>query len=70
MNMPSQEVREYLSSIIDRRNQIAHEADINPSPYEYLLPIDRQMVVDAVDFIEQISEHIYDVIAYPYSQSD
>ncbi len=63
MNMPPQEVREYLGSIIDRRNQIAHEADSNPSPHEDLWPIDRQMVVDSVDFIEQISERIYDVIA-------
>ena len=63
MGDSSQGVREKLSLIADRRNKIAHEADINPSPYEDLWPIDRQTVNDAVDFIESIVESIHLIIA-------
>ena len=63
MDMSPQEVRERLNLIVDRRNKIAHEADVNRSPYEGLLPIDRRMADDAVDFIERVGENIYAVIA-------
>ena len=63
MGVSSQDVRENLSLIADRRNKIAHEADINPSPYEELWPIDRQTVTGAIDFIESIAECIYMIIA-------
>ena len=59
----SSEVREKLNSIVVRRNQIAHEADINPSPYEDLWPIDKQTVSESVDFIERIAEAIYAAIS-------
>ena len=62
MSMSSQEVRERLQLIVDRRNRIAHEADVNPSPYEDRFSIDRQMVADAVDFIESVAESMYAVI--------
>ena len=63
MGISPQEARERLSLIVDRRNSIAHEADVNPSPYEGLLPIDRQMTADAIEFIERVGEHIYAIIA-------
>ena len=63
VGVSSREVREKLSLIVDRRNKIAHEADINPSPYEDLWPIDRQTVNGAVDFIESIVESIHLIIA-------
>ena len=62
LGMSAGEVRERLSAIVARRNQIAHEADINPSPYEDLWPIDEQTVSESVDFIERIAESIYAVI--------
>lgn len=63
MGTPSDEVRNRLRLIVDRRNKIAHEADVNPSPYEELWPIDRQMVTESVDFIERLVESMYSVIA-------
>ena len=63
MDMSPQEVRERLNLIVDRRNGIAHEADVNPIFHEGLLPIDRRMADDAVDFIERVGENIYAVIA-------
>lgn len=63
MSMSSQEVRERLQLIVDRRNRIAHEADANPSPYEDRFLIDRQMVADAVDFIESVAESMYSAIS-------
>lgn len=63
MGTPSDEVRNRLRLIVDRRNQIAHEADVNPSPYEELWPIDRQIVTESVDFIERVVESMYSVIA-------
>ena len=63
MDTPPEVVRGRLKIIVDRRNGIAHEADVNRSPYEGLLPIDRRMADDAVDFIERVGESIYAVIA-------
>lgn len=63
MGIPPDEVRDRLRLIADRRNQIAHEADVNPSPYEELWPIDRQIVTESVDFIERVVESMYSVIA-------
>ncbi len=59
---PSQEVRERLQFIVDRRNKIAHESDMIPSPYDELWPIDRQMATDAVDFIDNVAESIHSII--------
>ena len=63
MDMSSQEVRETLHLIVSRRNQIAHEADVNPSPYEDRFSIDRKMVTEAVEFIEEVAESMYVVIS-------
>ncbi len=62
MNMSSQDIRETLSLIAKRRNQIAHEADINPSPYYELWPIDSNTVSSNVDFIERLCEAVHDVV--------
>lgn len=57
------QIKEQLSSIVERRDKIAHEADIDPS---YNIgerwPIDENMVNDAVDFIEQVVESIHQVL--------
>ena len=63
MSMSSQEAKETLQLIVGRRNQIAHEADINPSPYEELFSIDRQMVTEAIEFVEDVVESMYAVIS-------
>ena len=65
----TQEVRDRLKLIVQRRNKIAHEADIMPDyagqiAYSDLRsPIDPSMVGDAVDFIEQVAEAIYELVS-------
>ena len=60
-----QEVTDTLSLIVQRRNKIAHEADIVPdiagqiAYSNFRSPIDEGMVQDAINFIEQVSETIY-----------
>ena len=62
MGSTPEEVKENLRIIVKRRNQIAHEADMIPSPFEERWSINRMMVSDAVDMIEKIAEAIYDVV--------
>ncbi|MDE5122675.1 MAG: hypothetical protein O4965_22525 [Trichodesmium sp. St19_bin1] len=49
--------------MVERRNKIAHEADIDPS---YNIgerwPIDEDMVNDAVNFIEGVVHSIHQVL--------
>ncbi len=67
--METQEVRDRLKLIIQRRNKIAHEADIMPDyagqiAYSDLRsPIDPSMVDDTLDFIEQMVEAIYALVS-------
>lgn len=63
MDASPQAVRDGLDIIVKRRNNIAHEADVSPTTYEGLLPIDRRLTTDAVDFIERVGENIYAAIA-------
>ena len=63
MGTPADDLTERLRAIIDRRNKIAHEADMSPPPHEDdRLEIDRRMVSDAVDFLEQLVEAIHEII--------
>jgi len=63
MDKPAKDIKQELSIIVDRRNKIAHEADINP---EYDLgdrwEINEEDVNDAVDFIEQVVESIHSIL--------
>ena len=56
-------IKQELQEIVKRRNQITHEADIDPT---YGLGnrwlIDESMVNDAVDFIEQVVESIHQIL--------
>ncbi|MBW4491506.1 MAG: hypothetical protein KME26_00040 [Oscillatoria princeps RMCB-10] len=59
----AKEIKQELSSIVDRRNKIAHEADIDPS---YNIgtrwPIYEIQVDSAINFIQQVVESIHQVI--------
>jgi hypothetical protein len=55
-------VKNELDLIIKRRDQIAHEADSDPSYPDARWPIDEMMVNDAVAFIEKIVHAIHKVI--------
>ena len=57
-----QDVKTQLNLIVDRRNKIAHEADIDPILPSRRWPIDEIVVDDAIHFIEQIAETIYQIL--------
>ena len=50
-----------LCAIVDRRNKIAHEADLDPGNPGERWPIDRPLVEEAIDFIESTIRAIYEV---------
>ena len=62
IGMASQDVKEKLNLIVDRRNKIAHEADMDATLPGSRWSIDETWVDDAVNFIEQIAETIYDIL--------
>jgi hypothetical protein len=55
------QVKASLSLIVDRRNKIAHEADIDPSFPGLRWPIDPAMVEGIFDEIEEIGRAIFSV---------
>lgn len=48
------DVKTQLKLIVDRRNKIAHEADMDPTPPRSRYPITRILVDDSLDFLEEI----------------
>jgi RiboL-PSP-HEPN len=60
---PAKDVKQQLSVIVDRRNKIAHEADIDPTfGIGSRWYIDEILVNDAVNFIEQVVESIHQIL--------
>ncbi|MEH2424890.1 MAG: HEPN domain-containing protein [Nostoc sp.] len=63
MNKPPEDIKQQLTLIVDRRNKIAHEADIDPTlNIGNRWYIDESMVGDTVDFIEQVVESIHQIL--------
>lgn len=63
MTRSAKDVKQQLNSIVDRRNKIAHEADIDPTfNIGDRWRIDEVIVGDAVDFIEVLVESIHQVL--------
>ncbi len=63
LGIATKDIKQRLSAIVDRRNKIAHEADINPTfGIGSRWNIDEILVNDAVDFIEQVVESIHQVL--------
>ncbi len=63
MTKPAKDIKQQLTSIVDRRNKIAHEADIDPTfNIGSRWNIDEGLVGDAVDFIEMLVESIHQVL--------
>ena len=71
LGIGSRDVTDRLTLIVQRRNKIAHEADITPDHAGQMLnsdsrsPIDKALVDDAIDFIEHIAEAIFQLIVSP-----
>lgn len=63
LGKPSKDIKQELRAIVDRRNKIAHEADIDPTlGIGYRWNIDESLVNDAVNFIEQVVESIHKIL--------
>ncbi len=63
MNKSAKDIKQQLNSIVDRRNKIAHEADIDPTfNIGDRWNIDELLVGDAIDFIEILVESIHSVL--------
>ena len=57
-----QDVKNELRLIVDRRNKITHEADLDPSYPGSRWPISRSDSIRAVDFIQDVCEAIHSVV--------
>ena len=62
LNSTSTDVRDRLRVIIERRNKIVHESDVDLSNPELRLPISQILSGEVVDFIESICEAIHTVV--------
>lgn len=63
MGMSDRDVKQQLIAIVERRDKIAHEADIDPTyGIGNRWPIDTALTHDAVDFIERVVESIHKVL--------
>jgi hypothetical protein len=60
----AKDIKQQLNLIVDRRNKIAHEADIDPTTFSIgsRWNIDEILVGDAVAFIEILVESIHQVL--------
>ena len=60
LGIPPADVRDHINIIVDRRNRISHESDIDPSlGVGVKYPIDLAMVNKAVAFIESVVQAIH-----------
>ena len=62
LGIDAQSAKNRLNLIIDRRNKIAHEADMDHTAPGARWPIDEILVQEAIDALEQIVDAIYDVV--------
>lgn len=62
LGLPIQEVKERLQLVIERRNKIAHEADLDPSYPGVRWPILQEDATAAVNVIKAICEAIHSVV--------
>ncbi len=54
LDIPAKDAKAKLGVIVDRRNKIAHEADVDPSFPGQLWPIDAQIVQGMVNDVEHL----------------
>lgn len=56
------QIKDKLRLIVERRNKIAHEADIDPSFPDARWPITLQDTLDTITFIERLGQAIFDEV--------
>lgn len=64
VGMPASAVKVRLNAIVDRRNQIAHEADLDPTDptLQTRWPISVADAETTVEFLQQVGTAVFDVI--------
>lgn len=62
LGLSAQDVKTHLRLIVERRNKIAHEADLDPSYPGSRWPISHSEAESTVKFIEDICEQIHSVV--------
>jgi hypothetical protein len=62
LGMNAQDAKTQLKLIVDRRNKIAHEADIDPTAPGCRWPINAAVVVDALQFLDRLATTMVDVV--------
>ncbi len=59
LSLTPADVKTRLKLIVDRRNKIAHEADLDPASPGFRWAIDKLQASETVDFIESLANAIY-----------
>lgn len=62
IGMTNKSVQAQLSAIVDRRNRIAHEADVDPLMPGQRWSIDEGLVLGAIAFLEGVAGAIFDSV--------
>lgn len=62
LSLPVNDVKTRLKLIVERRNKIAHEADMDPSYPGTRWPITRHDIQTTINFIENVCESIHSII--------
>lgn len=55
-------LKDRLKLIVERRNKIAHEADMNPTDPGSKWPISPDMVTESIDYLNLLVVNIYDLV--------
>jgi hypothetical protein len=63
LGMSAKDVKTRLKLIVERRNKIAHEADMDPANPSFRWSITGVMVNDVLDFVSKVCEAIYDEVS-------
>jgi len=62
LGVPAKQAKKELTAIIERRNKIAHEADIDPVNPGFRWPIDEALVAKALDYLERLVNAIFIIV--------
>jgi hypothetical protein len=62
LNLSASDVKTRLALVVDRRNKIAHEADLDPSNPSFRWPIDARTSAETVKFIEELGLAIFHAV--------
>jgi hypothetical protein len=65
LGVDARSAKNQVNLIVDRRNKIAHEADMDPSAPGARWPIDEALVDETLDRLKRIAQAIYDVLSTP-----